>query len=115
MEEGGFGVISNIISLYSDMHISEVVDLLTRHIFDELKRTHTGVKICIPADQKIQAKQTISEIESRLKQILQNRDWTWDKILADAQHMCGATENADVVLDVNLHPKETAQYFQVIN
>jgi hypothetical protein len=109
MEEGGYGIISNLISLYSDVEISEVINLLTRHIFDELKKIHTGVKICNSAAQKIEAEHLISDIKSRFEKILSNQDWTWDKILADAQHMCGTP---DVVLDVSL-PQKTAQHFQV--
>jgi hypothetical protein len=109
MMEGVFGAVSNIISLYSDVKISEIVDLLTRHVFDELKKTHTGVKICNPAAKKIESGQSILKIDSRFEKILNNQDWTWDKILADAQHMCGTS---DVVLDVSL-PRKTVQHFQV--
>jgi hypothetical protein len=114
MKEGKFGVLNNIICLYSDIKISEVLDLLTRRIYDEVKKMHPGVKIGIPA-QQIRAEHTLPQIESRCEQILRNQDWTWGKVLADAKSTCGSSgRERSIILDKNFNPEKTAQHFQVI-
>ena len=113
MKEGIFGVLNNIICLYADVKISEVLDLLTRRIFDEVKKTYPGVKISIPT-QQLQAEYAILSIESRLAQILCNQEWTWDKILADAKSTCGTSSNERSFLTAkNVQPEKAAQHFQV--
>lgn len=111
MKDGVFGVVNNIICLYSDVKISEVLDHLTRHVFDEVKKTHTGVQIWNPT-QQVRAAHTVLEVESRFDQMLCNREWTWDKILDDAKQTCGFSETASVSAN-NVQYKEVAQNFQV--
>jgi hypothetical protein len=112
MRDGVFGVANNIICLYSDVKISEVLDLLTRDIFDEVKKTHTAVQFWNPAHQNIQAGHTYLEIDSQFDQILNNREWTWEKILADAKETCGSSNKEGLTAN-KLQPKIVAQNFQV--
>lgn len=112
IEEGEFGVINNIICLYYDAKTSEVIDLLTRRLFDEIKLTDRGIQICNPADGMHEQK-SMPDMESQFHQILINRDWTWDKILADTRNTFGTSESTSGALDIILHPTEVAQHFQV--
>lgn len=113
MKEGMFGVINNLICLYADAKILEVIDLLTRQIFELIKNSHPGVQICYPAVQT-RMELTILEMESQSDQILASQEWTWDKILADAKQTCGSLERTSgITADMELHPKKIAQHFQV--
>lgn len=96
------------------MKISEVIDLLTRRIFDEVKQTHRGIRICTPAECSLTEATELAmlNIESHFSQILNNQEWTWDKILADAKQTCSSS-NSKIKLDVGLHPNIVAQHFQV--
>lgn len=110
--KGVIGVINNIICLYADIKIAEVIDVLARNIFDEIKQTHPGIIISRPAEDIDKAEHTMSEIESRLSQILIDKEWTWDKILADAKETCGSPYGTSVS-NIGLRPEKLAQHFQV--
>lgn len=111
MMKGIFGVINNIICLYSHVKKSEAMSFLTRRLFELVKQTHTEVQICNPAVREL-SENLITEIESRLDQILNHREWTWDKILADVKNTCGSAERLGVK-DIVVHPEKVAKYFQV--
>jgi len=111
MKDGVFGVLNNIICLYADVKISELFDLLTRRLYDEVKKKHTQVKISNPT-QQLRAEYKISEMKIKFDRILTNQEWTWDKILADAKKTCGSSEKEGFSAN-NLQPKKVAQHFQV--
>jgi hypothetical protein len=108
------GVLSNIICLFSDTKISEALNMLTRRVYDVVKKTHPEIQICNPSTrQKKRPKLAISDIENRIDLIMHRQGWTWDKILADAKRTCSTSLKSDGAYDVNLHPKKIAKHFQV--
>jgi hypothetical protein len=115
MEDGQCGVINNILCLYADVKVSEIIQLWTRRIFDIVKQTHTGITICNPAKRTPteSTQHSMSKVETLLAQILSDKKWTWNKILADAKHMCGSSVDKTSNFDIDLDPKKVAAHFKV--
>lgn len=111
MELGTFGFINNIINLHANAKITEVEDHFIRRIYELLRKPHNEGNSCIPEDKEKLEKE-ILEIERRLDQILTNREWSWDTILAATKNTCDSSERA-AISDIEVHPNKIAQNLQV--
>jgi hypothetical protein len=115
-KDGVFGVLNNIITLYTEMKMAEIVDLITRHIFNGLRIGDPEVRIFNSTIGKptTPTTDTQPDFERRFDSILANKEWTWEKILARAQSSCGSLKEISTS-DIEQHPEKVAQHYQVIN
>jgi hypothetical protein len=111
MKKGVFGVINNIIILYSDAKTNEYVDIMTHHIYEEVKKTCCRVAIKNLAGIN-EPTIDIKVIERKLHQILKEA-WTLDNILAEVKPIHLSIAEKTKGPDFNLGRKKVALHFQV--
>jgi hypothetical protein len=99
--------------LYAEAKAAENIDLLTRRIFDIVKKVHPEVTIGNSVESRPATELSLQDIISKFEHIFKNMEWTWEKILNDAKISCGLLEEINTS-DINQHPTKVVQHFQVI-
>lgn len=113
MKIGVYGVINNIICLHSDAKMTEVLELMTKHIYELLKitdATKDRFRNYYSAEKPTSEKSTL---ENRTDEYLAYRGWTWNKILSDIRETISSSLVKAGVSDIEEHPEKIAKYFQV--
>lgn len=111
MKNGMCGVINNIICLYSDVKTSESIDLLTWHIFEEVKKTCNGISITKMVQSRPPVR-TFKQIEVTLHTIM-DQAWIMQKLLEKIKptHILESEKTEGPSFEQD--PKKVAKHFQV--
>jgi hypothetical protein len=107
------GIVNNLISLFSDIKITEVLGLMKQCLKNLVVQNSPHSSIYVDSQCKQESEMTMESIEEALQIVLvPSNDWSFKKLVRRLRATC-FSRHRTVAAESSMSPEEIAAHFQV--
>lgn len=108
------GVIYDVLRLYAEVKIEEVIGLLTQALYELVKKEAPTSKIFINSGKSAGPDLQVDDIHAKLNKAFLSSDWTYKKLIRRVRDSCFSPHRKHMPDRSEMSSDQIAEHFQVL-